>query len=354
MPPKKARKQKPYEKLIEFYDTYKKNCEDYGVEELESVKAIYDEAIMKKSKKPPVMLQFADEEVNADQLRPLIESYQHTDTKIKILAFYNTNTGDAGLHQLGHALEPPLELLGLAYHNNNVGPSGCRGLARYLVKSKFLSILELDFNTGIGDDGAAGLTNYGHCESLNRLSLNFCNIGDRGAEFIARWIAKPDCQIKELLLKGNRIGPLGAKALGAYIHDNKSLNRVDLSDNIFGYDKECLESLYDGIKACPTLNAISLMNNYECPEGIADKFLQLVTDKPLGEFALTVKMDCNTFQNTKAISITNAKKIAKEAKKKKKEVAGEPGKDGEAKEGDAKSEENEEQAKDSKPETPST
>ena len=327
MPPKKAKKQKPFEKLYDFYEDYKKNCEAYGVEELPAVKAIYDEAIAKKSKKQPVMIQIADEEAAPNQIRSLVETYQQSkEIRIKILAFYNTNSGDEGLHMVAHALTPPLELVGLAYHSNNVGPSGCRALGRFLIQSKSLCILELDYNQGIGDDGVCGLTHYGHCETLTRLSLNFCGISDKGSEFLSRWIGKPQCKVTELLLKGNRIGPLGAISFGANLPDNNSLERLDLSDNLFGYDEECLNALHDGIRDCKTLTAVSLLNNYECPEGIAEKFLQLVTDKPLGEFELTVKMDCCTFQNTKAISLANAKKIAKEAKRKKKE-----GDDGEEK-----------------------
>ncbi|EAY23761.1 Leucine Rich Repeat family protein [Trichomonas vaginalis G3] len=318
MPPKKAKKQKPFEKLQDFVEAYKKNCELFGVEPLDPVMDIYNDAIIKKAKKQPIMLQFADEEVNPDRIRPLIETYQTTDVKIKILSFLNTKSGDGGLHALAHALKQPLELVGLAYHANNVGPSGCRAIARGFVESKFLTILELDFNAGIGDEGVAGLCHYGHCPSLNRLSLSFCNIGDKGAETLAKWLAKPECQIKELILKGNQIGPLGATAIGANLPDNNSLNRLDLSDNVFGYNAECLNALHDGIKGCAPLNAVLLLNNFECPEGLAEKFLTLVTEKPLGEFQLTVKMDANTFQNTRAISLTNAKKIAKEAKRKKK------------------------------------
>lgn len=318
MPPKKAKKQKPYEKLQDFVEMYKKNCELFGVEPIDAVMDLYNDAIIKKAKKQPIMLQFADEEINPDRIRPLIETYQNTDVKIKILSFLNTKSGDGGLHALAHALKQPLELVGLAYHANEVGPSGCRAIARGFVESKFLTILELDFNAGIGDDGVAGLCHYGHCAALNRLSLSFCNIGDKGAEILAKWLAKPECQIKELILKGNQIGPLGATSIGANLPDNNSLNRLDLSDNVFGYNAECLNALHDGIKGCAPLNAVLLLNNFECPEGMAEKFLDLVTTKPLGEFQLTVKMDANTFQNTRAISLTNAKKIAKEAKKKKK------------------------------------
>lgn len=316
MPPKKPKKLKPFEKLQLFEDYYKLHCERYGVEPIEEVLEVYDEAILKKSKKQPMILQFAENEVSPDRIRPLIESYQNTDVKIKILSFLNTKSGDVGLHVLAHALEPPLEIVGIAYHANEVGPSGCRAIARGFVNSQFLAILELDFNPGIADEGVAGLSHYGHCPTLTRLSLNFCNIGDKGAEHLALWLAKPECKITELLLKGNKIGPPGATVIGRHLPQNRSLNRIDLSDNIFGFDANCLNALHDGIAGCRPLKGISLLNNFECPEGLAEKFLKLVESKPLGEFELTVKMDPIVFQNIRAISLSNAKKIAKEAKKK--------------------------------------
>lgn len=359
MPPKakKPRKLKPFEKLQVWLESYEAECAKYEVEVLSVVKEMYNEAIVKKAKKQPVMIQFADEEIPAEQLRPLIESYQKGEIRIKILSFLNTKSGDAGLHVLADGLHPPLEIVGLAYHSNGVGPSGCRAIARGFVKSEFLAILELDFNPGIGDEGCAGLTNYGHCSALTRLSLNYCNIGDKGADYLAKWIAKPECKIKELLLKGNQIGPVGATAIGQYLPQNKSITRLDLADNVFGYDFDALNALHDGIAGCDTVNSVSLLNNFECPEGMAEKFLELVEKKPLGDFELTVKMDCTTFQNTRAISLSNAKKIAKELKRLAKEAkskAKEPAApaEGEQKEGDAAPEG--EESKDDNPEPEKT
>ena len=318
MPPKKGKKprpKKPWQKVLDFCDNYVNVCKLYDSTPIETIEETYRPIIVRKGKKVPQILQFADAEILPTQIRPLIEALKASEVKVKILSFLQTESGDEGLHILAHALDEPLEMVGIAYHANDVAPSGCRGLARAMVKSKFLAILELDFNPGIGDDGIKGLTHYGHCPTLNRLSLRFCNIGDVGAAALGQWIADENCHIKELYLNGNRIGPEGAIKFAEGLAKNKSLVRVELNDNIFGYDQAAMEALHDGIRDCPTLQYVNMLNNFEVPEGIGEKFLDLARDKPLGECVLSVKMNLTVFQNIKAISLANKRKMVKEAKR---------------------------------------
>lgn len=316
---KKQRRLKPYEKVQNFLEAYKRNCQIFDVPQLDNIKQLYEPIIEKHGRRLPPLLQFADEEIDPCALRPLIETYQQADDtyniKIRFLSFLNTNLGDNGMHVLAYALIPPLEVAGIAVHSNNIGPSGCRGFARGMVQSEFLSVLELDFNPGIGDEGVKGLCHYGHCKALNKLSLRFCDIGDEGAAALGKWIALDTCKIKEILLNGNRIGPKGAAAIGENLGKNKSIVRLDLADNLFGFDKDCLMAIHDGIKGCPTIQGINMLNHFECPEGMDQKFFELTQTKPLGECVLTVKMDPFIFQNTRSIAMANKKKMAKEAKK---------------------------------------
>lgn len=316
---KKQRRLRPYEKVQNFLEAYKRNCQIFDIPQLDLIKQIYEPVIEKHGRRLPPLLQFADEEVDPCALRPLVETYQNADQtyniKIRFLSFLNTNIGDNGMHVLAYACLPPLEVAGIACHSNNIGPSGCRGFARGMVQSEFLSVLELDFNPGISDEGVKGLCHYGHCKSLNKLSLRFCDIGDEGAASLGKWIALKTCKVKEILLNGNRIGPKGATAIGEYLGQNKSIVRLDLSDNLFGFDKDCLMAIHDGIKKCPTIQGINMLNHFECPEGMDQKFFELTQSKPLGECVLTVKMNPFIFQNTRSVSMSNKKKMAKEAKK---------------------------------------
>ena len=317
MPAKKRqRRKKPFEKMGDFLLLYESTCKTFDVPMIEAIKELYDPLVANKAKRMPQLLQFAEMDIDPTHLRALVDSFQESEVRFRFLSMLKTNAGDAGLHVLAHLLVPPFEIAGLAYHANNVGPSGCRALARAMVGSKHLAVLELDFNPGIGDEGIEGLCHYGHCPTMNKISLRFCDIGDRGAAALGRWIAREDCCVKEILLNGNKIGPAGATALGQGLAKNKSIVRLDLSDNLFGFDGPCLQALHDGIQACPTIQAINMLNHFECPEGMGQKFFELTQSKPLGECVLTVKMDTFTFQNTRQASMVNKKKLAKEAKKK--------------------------------------
>ena len=323
--PKKPKKLKPYEKCQEFMEGYTRLTEQYDVPAIDVVGEIYNELIAKgkSCRKLPQMLQFADMKITGIQLRPLIDALQMYDVKPKFLSFMNTESGDDGIHMLANALIPPLEINGIAFINENITPSGCRGFARGMVQSESLSVLELDYNSGIGDDGILSLTHYGHCPTLLRLSLKYCRIADKGAEALGKWLAMDSCKIQELELNGNDIGPAGISIFGFHLPRNQSLQKIDLSNNMFGGDADALNSLREGIAGCKTLVSVLITNNFECPDGVAEKLLDLVQDKPLSDFEFTCKMDPIVFQNTRAIAMTNKKKLAKESKKKKSQKSNE-------------------------------
>jgi hypothetical protein len=312
---KRLRRLRPYQKIGAFLVYYEKKCVMYDVPMIPLIKEIYEPIMVKKGRRFPQLLQFADQGVDPTHLRPLVDSYQEADVRFRFLSMLNTATGDSGLHVIAHALVPPLEIAGVAYHSNNVGPCGCRAIARGMVASKCLAVLELDFNPGISDVGVESLVHYGHCPTMNKISLRFCDIGDRGAEAIGRWIAREDCKIKEMLLNGNKIGPRGATGIGHGLGQNMSLVRLDLADNLFGYDADCLDAIHDGIIGCPTIQCINMLNHFKCPEGMGQKFFELTRAKPLGECLLSVKMDTFTFQNTRQLAMANKRKMAREAKK---------------------------------------
>lgn len=312
---KRVRRLKPFEKMLNFMDIYKKMAELYDVPMIEEVEELYGPLIEKKSRKMPQLLQFAELEINHTHIRPLIDAYKKSDIRIRFLSLLNTALGDQGMHILTHFFEEPLEIAGFAYHSNGLGPSGCRALARAIVPHKFLSVLELDFNPLIADDGIAGFCHYGYCQTLIKLSLRFCDIGDVGSETLGNWISNEQCKVKEILLNGNKIGPRGAIGFAKGFGLNKSLVRVDLADNLFGFDTGALDAIIDGVMASTTIQGINLLNRFECPKGYDEKFLNLTTNKPLSECILTVKMDNLYFQNTKAISLVNKRKFAVAAKK---------------------------------------
>jgi hypothetical protein len=312
---KRVRKLRPYEKVQNFLEYYIKKATLYDVPIIDTIKDIYEPIIVKRGRRLPQLLQFADQDVDPTHLRPLVDSYQESDVRIRFLSMLNTASGDDGLHVVAHALVGPLEMAGLAYHSNKVGPSGCRAIARGMVASKFLAVLELDFNPTIADEGVESLVHYGHCQTMNKLSLRFCDIGDRGAAALGRWIAREDSKVKEILLNGNKIGPAGATAIGNGLATNNSIVRLDLADNLFGFDASCLNAIHDGIIGCTTIQGINMLNHFTPPEGMGQKFFELTKTKPLGECVLSVKMDTFTFQNTRQLAMANKRKMARDARK---------------------------------------
>eukprot|EP00035_Acanthoeca_spectabilis_P010186 m.2673 g.2673 ORF g.2673 m.2673 type:complete len:335 (-) comp1494_c0_seq1:1361-2365(-) len=125
--------------------------------------------------------------------------------------------------QLANAMPNCTCLLFLALRNNNIGDHGAEAIGRALP----------------------------HCPQLYRVLLFGNNIGDRGAITIAEGLRKS--QVGMMTLSDNRIGPLGAAAVGAAARDSKAVYLVSLRTNPLL--DEGLEALASCLPQAPDTNS---------------------------------------------------------------------------------------------------
>lgn len=102
------------------------------------------------------------------------------------------NVGDAGADALALALSSnPGSLRRLDLSNNKITNAGSKSLGRALVDSfrtsgVVLEQLSLDNNSGIGDDGAAGLAEALACGAVKSISLRSCSVRAQGTAAFGR------------------------------------------------------------------------------------------------------------------------------------------------------------------------
>lgn len=132
-----------------------------------------------------------------------------------------------------------LELGGVVFHPNNIGPAGVDSI----VNASFAHTLrELDLynNVQIEPDGARMIAEAESLRDLERLDLGQCGLGPDGG--IAIGGAKHLANLQQIRLARNDLGPQGMKAVVAapWLATMRDLN---LSENLGG---KVLEQLLDG------------------------------------------------------------------------------------------------------------
>lgn len=138
--------------------------------------------------------------------------------------------GDAA-EELAPRLREDGRLQGLCLHGNRLGDEGAARVADALLEHPRLDTLYAGRN-GIGAEGTARLAALLAAPSsrLRRLDLDGNDIGDDGAESVARALATNDT-LEELELSRNGIGERGARALAAALAENGTLRELGVGGN---------------------------------------------------------------------------------------------------------------------------
>ncbi|CAK0848215.1 unnamed protein product [Prorocentrum cordatum] len=146
----------------------------------------------------------------------------------------------------------------LDLNNCNIGDDGAQALAKALPSMPGLQYLHLPSN-GIGDDGAQALAKaLPSMRGLQWLSLSSNGIGDDGAQALAKALpSMPGLQY--LYLARNGIGDDGAQALAKALPSMPALRRLYLSSNGIGDDGA--QALAKALPSMPGLQYLDLARN---------------------------------------------------------------------------------------------
>ena len=137
-------------------------------------------------------------------------------------------------------------LLGLDLSNNELGDVGAQAIARGLKHSScLLKSLDLSFNQ-INDAASKGITTMLRTnKDLQNLNLSFNNLGDRGAQLIVSALLR-NVTLRLLNLRRNGITNVGAISVANQLPRMHGLKELLLSKNEIG--QEGASALLDGLR----------------------------------------------------------------------------------------------------------
>lgn len=161
---------------------------------------------------------------------------------------YNTSNAD-GWKALAESLTKCRNITHIGLGGNGIEIQGCRALATVLTKNHNIISIDLSaFYAEIGPQGCKDIARaIKFCQSLTSINLNFNSIGDEGCKALAGAITK--CRnISKINLRDNRIGIEGCNALTTSLRQCRTITSVDLSGNNIGYGIE-LKAVTDSILA---------------------------------------------------------------------------------------------------------
>lgn len=131
-------------------------------------------------------------------------------------------------------------------------------IAHAMRENTAITILEMNDNPALADQGTAAILAALENNRLERLQLTACEIGGEGGKAIANAL-KTQPGLKEIFLHRNHIGDEGAIAIAKAMHGHKALECLQVSGNNIT-DKGAI-AIGKALAQCPALNSIYLTSN---------------------------------------------------------------------------------------------
>lgn len=111
-----------------------------------------------------------------------------------------------------------------------------------------ISILTLDYNQ-FGNEGLFNLMSYiKTCKSLKHLSLAYCNIDEKGVNYLDKFLSSTTT-LETLILQGNPLKNAGMSELISILYNNSSIEEINLNNVLFGNDPEGVVSNFANLMA---------------------------------------------------------------------------------------------------------
>lgn len=219
----------------------------------------------------------------------------------------NNRIGREGCQALSAALSDMIATLKvnhLRLGGNTIGDKGAEALARFVARHRRLTFLDIH-GSNIAWDGAnaIGKALEAHRDSaggLQYLDLSFNELGDHGARLLASGLHR-NTPLMTLILSHNRIEKDGAKAIGEAIVFNQGLLLIDLSHNaIQGLGAMHLAS---SLKIDRTLQHLDLSHNPFSAKGVLALLDAARSQEPKRLVSMNLARTFSAEDNTKELRV---------------------------------------------------
>ncbi|EDL75828.1 rCG22685 [Rattus norvegicus] len=185
-------------------------------------------------------------------LHSLCKVVKNPACNLKFLRLENCHLTEVCCKDLSSVLMVSQTLTHLSLAKNELGDNGVKKLCESLSFPKCKLQTLVLWSCNITSNGCHYLSKMlGQAPSLKHLDLGLNRIGTTGAKFLCEALKSPRSNLKSLWLCGCSIIPTNCKDFSEILRSNKSLNTLDLSQNVMGTDavKIFCESLK--LQICP-------------------------------------------------------------------------------------------------------
>ena len=232
----------------------------------------------------------------ADVLCNDIEGKESTiASRLTKIHFYNNMSGDEGCTAFSRILSYcSSKLTDVRFSGTRAGRQGSLRVARAMdsIGSSVENVTRWDLaDNTFGDDGGAVLANaLKRCPKLKDLNLRDCSLGDEGIIFVCQALIEANCPLEVLDLSGNEITPTGAKAVAGLLREVS-----DTLLNLFIEENELTSKgvaiIAKVLPKCSSLREIKLGMN-ECGNIGADALSKIASELKSLE---KIELDNNMF-----------------------------------------------------------
>lgn len=217
-------------------------------------------------------------------------------------------------------MDPSPEVKDVQFCDNGVTELGCEFLGRTLGPNgnKVVNLLRLDYNQ-FGTAGVNMLSRgLSQNATLRQLSLNYCNIGEDGGEYIAHILMFVRGALEVLELKGNYLQDKGICDVFNGARRSKTLQKIDVFDNKFTdlpMENGVVKSLRELFANNTTLTSYKLGGNQISDQGASMLVNGMIGKGHLAEVMITERCSQKTFEGLESVlSMGKGKKKGKKRK----------------------------------------
>mmetsp|Transcript_97927 Transcript_97927/g.204269 ORF Transcript_97927/g.204269 Transcript_97927/m.204269 type:complete len:317 (-) Transcript_97927:260-1210(-) len=232
--------------------------------------------------------------------------------EIAAIRVWKCNGGDESVRSICYYLdsEPKPPVQDLQFVDNGLTALGCEMLARTFGPqgNKDINFLRLDFNP-FGTPGIEKLSwGLSQNERLRYLSLQYCNIGEDGGQFLTHILMYYRSAIEVLKLRGNYLGNRGVVDVLNGAKRSKSLTDIDLYDNKFADTPEVVSVLKDLFSSNLTLVRYDLSGNLISDAGAQALVQSMIPLNHLDKVFVTEQVSSKTWEALDEITSGKGKK----------------------------------------------
>eukprot|EP00401_Gymnodinium_catenatum_P078735 CAMPEP_0117498594 /NCGR_PEP_ID=MMETSP0784-20121206/21796_1 /TAXON_ID=39447 /ORGANISM="" /LENGTH=321 /DNA_ID=CAMNT_0005293687 /DNA_START=19 /DNA_END=984 /DNA_ORIENTATION=+ len=238
---------------------------------------------------------------------------------LKAVRVWKCNGGDESVRSVCYYIDstdPQPGVTDLQFVANGVTALGCEFLGKTLGPSgnKVVDLLRLDYNP-FGTEGVEKLSlGLSQNSTLRHLSLQFCNIGEDGGQYLAHILMFHRCALEKLELRGNYLRERGVVDVFHGARRTKQLSEIDLFGNQFTDTPEVIEAIKDLFQNNVNIKKYNLGGNMISDTGAQTLVTGMIGLGHLQSVIVTERASTRTFEALEQLRGGAGKKKGKKKK----------------------------------------